>query len=264
MYSIMVESAQQARLKATKSDNHKPSPMAHQAIHDTVVRILQNLPRGRLLDVPAGEGALAAQLIEAGFDVQCCDLYPEIFRLRNVEVKRGDLDSRLPYDDYSFDYIVCVEGLEHIDSPPRAIARFARLVRPGGHLITSVPNILNVEERLKSLVYGYTSHFKPLTREHLAKVRQEFGEKAEIALHVNPIGYPALRHILEKNGFEIVRLYRDKPKALLWLYWPIIALIRLIGRLTPERRRRERWTEELQSDEILMGGNTLIVHAIKS
>jgi SAM-dependent methyltransferase len=240
-----------------------PVPLAHQAVHDTVVNILQHLSKGKLLDVPAGEGALAARLGQAGFEVACCDLYPEIFRLPGVEIRAGDLSGTLPYQDCSFDYVTCIEGLEHIENPQQAVREFARLLRPGGHLITSVPNILNIEERLKWLLYGYTSHFKPLTRTSVANVRQEFGERVEVALHVNAIGYSELRYTMEEHGFEIARLYRDKAKARLWLYWPIVALIRLIGRLTPKHKRRERWTTELMSDEILLGGNTLIVHAVR-
>jgi ubiquinone/menaquinone biosynthesis C-methylase UbiE len=241
-----------------------PAPMAHQAVHDTVVSILQDLPRGKLLDVPAGEGALAARLIEIGFEVHCCDLYPEIFRLPDVEIKRGDLSSALPYLDNAFDYVTCVEGLEHIENPQQAVREFARVLRPRGHLITSVPNIMNIEERLKWLLHGYTSHFKPITREQVARYREELRGKEEMALHVNPIGYPELRYTLEQSGFEIVRLYRDKPKAQLWLYWPIVGLIRVIARLTPERKRKERWTDELVSREVLLGGNTLIVHSVLS
>ena len=240
-----------------------PAPLAHQAVHDTAVNILQNLARGKLLDVPAGEGALAARLIEAGFEVQCCDLYPEIFQLSAVEIRQGDLAGTLPYPDASFAYVACLEGLEHIENPQQAIREFARVLAPGGHLIASVPNILNIEERLKWLFYGYTSHFKPITRESVQTIRKEFGDKVEVALHVNAISYSELRYSLEENGFEIVRLYRDKPKAHLWLYWPIVALIRLIGFLTPERKKRERWTDELQSKEVLLGGNTLILHAVR-
>jgi hypothetical protein len=76
-----------------------PAALAHEAIHDSVVAILANLPRGALLDVPAGEGALAARLIEAGFDVRCCDLYPEIFRLDGVAIHQGNLDGELPFAD---------------------------------------------------------------------------------------------------------------------------------------------------------------------
>jgi SAM-dependent methyltransferase len=239
-----------------------PVPLAHQAVHDTAVNILQELSKGKLLDVPAGEGALAARLIAAGFEVQCCDLYPEIFRLPTVDIRRGDLGGTLPYPDQSFDYVACLEGLEHIENPQQAIREFARLLRPGGQLITSVPNIQNIEERLKWLVYGYTSHFKPLTRASVENTRKQFGEKVEVALHVNAISYAELRYTLEEYGFEIVRLYRDKPKAHSWAYWPIVAMIRIVAGFTPVRKQRERWTKELVSDEVLLGGNTLIVHAV--
>ncbi|HXD33001.1 MAG TPA: methyltransferase domain-containing protein [Pyrinomonadaceae bacterium] len=248
-----------ARLATEKA----PVPLAHQAVHDTVVNILQQAAKGKLLDVPAGTGALASRLIQEGFDVACCDLYPEIFRLAGVEVRQGDMGGTLPYSDESFDYITCLEGLEHIENPQNAIREFARALRPRGQLIASVPNILNIEERLKWLIYGYTSHFKPLSRASLANLPADLAGKEEVALHVNAISYSELRYSLEESGFEIIRLYRDKPKAHLWLYWPIVALIRLVGKLTPQQKRVERWTEELMSDEVLLGGNTLIVHAVK-
>jgi ubiquinone/menaquinone biosynthesis C-methylase UbiE len=242
--------------------NSEAAPLAHQAIHDMVVGILEKEPRGPLLDVPAGEGALAARLIAAGFEVSCCDLYPEIFRLNGVSIQQGDLNGELPFADRSFDYVTCLEGLEHIENPQQAIREFARVLRPGGKVIVSIPNILNIEERLKWLLYGYTSHFKPMTRAHVARLRAEYDNREEIAAHVNPIGYSELRYILEKHGFEIAQTHRDKPKSNAWLYWPIVLLIRLIARLTPAAKRSERWTEELASDEVLLGGNTLIVHAV--
>lgn len=239
-------------------------PLAHEAIHDVVAQMLQSsAKRGALLDVPAGEGALAARLIRLGFDVRCCDLYPEIFRAKGVEIKRGDLSGTLPYRDGAFDFVVCLEGLEHIENPQQAVREFARLIKPGGELVVSIPNILNIEERFKWLVGGYTSHFKPLSRAHLESLRRDFAGMEEIALHVNAISYSELRYTLEKYGFTIRRLYRDKPKKRIWAYWPAVALIRLVGRLTPRHKRDERWTEELQSDEILLGGNTLIVHAVR-
>src|SRR5260370_37361428 len=246
--------------KPAKTATLSPAPLAHQAIHDMVVGILEKEPRGALLDVPAGEGALAERLIAGGFEVSCCDLYPEIFRLNDVGVTRGDLNADLPFESQSFDYVTCLEGLEHIENPQQAIREFARVLRPRGTVIVSVPNILNVEERLKWLLYGYTSHFKPITRGHVDRLRLEYDDREEIAAHVNPIGYSELRYILEKNGFQIAGVHRDKPKAHAWLYWPIVALIRLIARLTPRQKRAERWTEELASKEILLGGNTLIVH----
>jgi ubiquinone/menaquinone biosynthesis C-methylase UbiE len=239
-----------------------PAPLAHEAIHDTVVGILRTLPRGAVLDVPAGEGALAARLIDAGFEVRCCDLYPEIFRLDGVDIHQGNLDEELPFADQSFDYVTCLEGLEHIENPQQAMREFARVLKPRGRLIVSVPNILNIEERLKWLLYGYTSHFKPISRAASARLHSEYDGRVEIGAHVNPIGYSELRYILEKNGFEIVNTHRDKPKSNAWLYWPLVTTIKVISKLTPRQKRSERWTEELASNEVLLGGNTLIVHAI--
>src|SRR6266576_3926397 len=121
--------------------NSAAAPLAHEAIHDTVVGILEKEGRGDLLDVPAGEGALAARLIAAGFSVSCCDLYPEIFRLENVAVRQGDLNGELPFAPHAFDFVTCLEGLEHIENPQQAIREFARMLRPGGTVIVSVPNI---------------------------------------------------------------------------------------------------------------------------
>jgi hypothetical protein len=41
----------------------------------------------------------------------------------------------------------------------------------------------------------------------------------------------------------------------------LAAFIRLLSRLTPEDKRRERWTEELASDAVLLGGHTLVLDA---
>ena len=241
----------------------EPIALAHEAIHETVENLLRDAPRGRLLDIPAGEGALAIRLKNLGYDVSCCDLYPEIFQLFDVEIRSGNMDSRLAYDDADFDTIVCVEGLEHIENPSNAISEFARLIKPGGTLIVSVPNIMNIEERLKWLISGYTSHFKPLSNEALAAIHRDFPGMEEIALHINPIGYSEVRFLLEKYGFEITGTYRDKEKGNSWAFKPLVALIRLINWFSSASKRKERWSKELNSDEVLLGGNTLIFKARK-
>jgi SAM-dependent methyltransferase len=239
-----------------------PIAVSRPGLHETVLEILRPLPRGVVLDCPTGEGALAQDMLREGFDVRCCDLYSELFRLDGVEIKRGDLSGTLPYCSGSFDYITSLDGLEHIDSPPQAFREYRRLLKPGGHLILSVPNIMNIEERVKWLLYGYTSHFKPLSEQYKAKIHQDCAGMDEIVVHANPIGYNELRYYLEKNGFTIQGVYRDRKKANQWLYWPLVAVIRLMAKLTPAARRRDRWTEELASDPVLLGGNTMIIHSI--
>lgn len=240
-----------------------PKAMGHYAIYDTVEKILRPETRGRLLDVPAGEGALAVRLREMGFDVACCDLYPQIFKLDETEIRSGDLDKTLPYREAEFDHVVCVEGLEHIENPTNAIREFSRVLRQGGHLVISVPNIMNIEERLKWLFAGYTSHFKPLSSEVRDQVATEYGGIEEVALHVNPIGYSEVRFLLETNGFELESVHVDKRKRNAVLLLPLVGLIRLIARFSSPAKRTARWTNELNADEVLLGGNTLIFKAKK-
>ncbi len=237
--------------------------LAHESIYDTVMHILRDRPRGTLLDIPAGEGALAERLIGMGFSVRCCDLYPDMFKLAAVEIRHGDLSGKLPYDDASFDDIVCVEGLEHIENPHQAVREFARLIKQDGSVIVSVPNIMNIEERLKWLFFGYTSHFKPLSREALSKIDGEFAGREEVALHINPISYSELRYVLENSGLELLGTYIDKPKKNSWAFTPIVLLIRLANKFVSAKKRQERWSTELSSDPVLLGGNTLILHAVK-
>ncbi len=45
----------------------------------------------------------------------------------------------IPEEDAFFDAILCTEVLEHIPYPEKAIAEFARLLRPGGVLVLTVP-----------------------------------------------------------------------------------------------------------------------------
>lgn len=236
--------------------------MGHVAIHDAVLSILDRMERCRLLDVPCGEGALAERLAANGFTVVCADLFPGIFKAEGLTVTKADLGETIPFETGSFGAVVCLEGLEHIENPSNAISEFARVLAADGRLIISVPNILNIEERLKWLLFGYTSHFKPVSHAVLEAVREEYGNMDAIALHINPIGYSEVRYLLEKNGLELIGVHIDKRKRD-WPYLPLVWLIRLISRLTPARKRRDRWAAELSSDPVLRGGNTVIFEAVK-
>ncbi len=45
----------------------------------------------------------------------------------------------IPRPDASFDAIMCIEVLEHLPEPSKAIAEFSRLLKPGGHLVITAP-----------------------------------------------------------------------------------------------------------------------------
>lgn len=112
-------------------------------------RLLPALPGPEVLNAGAGAGTLTLKLVEAGLRVTSVDASPRLcewvsaaLRARGADganpVVRGDLQ-RLPLPDAAFDAAVCAEVLEHLDDDAAALAELARVLRPGGLLLVTVP-----------------------------------------------------------------------------------------------------------------------------
>ncbi|GAA1891751.1 class I SAM-dependent methyltransferase [Asanoa iriomotensis] len=109
-------------------------------VEEPVVRqILAGLPAGRALDAACGTGRHAAFLAAAGHVVTGVDSSPDMLARATVPAAsflRGDLRA-LPVRDASVDLVVCALALTHLPALEPAFAEFARVLRPGGQLVTS-------------------------------------------------------------------------------------------------------------------------------
>ncbi len=101
---------------AVASAASDPPVLARRVIHDVAFRWFETMPRGRVLDVPSGAGALSLRLQRAGFEVDSCDVNADGFQAAGPRFTRGDL-CQLPYPDGAFDYAACIEGPEHLENP---------------------------------------------------------------------------------------------------------------------------------------------------
>ena len=103
--------------------------------------LLEPLPPGRALDAGCGTGRHARRLVEMGHMVTGVDMTAEMLDVARAAVPgatfdEGDLTA-LPYDDGSFDVIVCGLAIAHVADLDSAIAELARVLAPGGHLVMS-------------------------------------------------------------------------------------------------------------------------------
>ena len=109
-------------------------------LDEPVVRELVGaLPVGVALDAACGTGRHAEWLAGRGHRVIGVDGSPDMLalarkRVPDAEFRAGDL-SALPVDDGSVDLVVCALALTHVGVLDPVFAEFARVLRPGGHVV---------------------------------------------------------------------------------------------------------------------------------
>jgi SAM-dependent methyltransferase len=163
-------------------------------VRQAVVAYLKDAKPGRILDIPSGACWLLQELSRDGWEYFPADLFT-IAPVRNFQ--RVDLNGPLPYHDDFFDYVACLEGLEHVENYHHTLRQFFRILKKDGILLISTPNPLNVKSRLRFLRFGTFYGFP-----HLVRMPAE-GEH----LHISPINLSFLISFAEKYGFALERIH---------------------------------------------------------
>lgn len=164
------------------------NPKAVANVHDTVLKLLMNERVGRVLDAAAGEGSLSKKLFDMGFEVYPIDINPTIFQFQQLKCEMIDLNFKLPYLDEIFDIVTSVETIEYLWNPFGCLNEFHRILKIGGKLILTTPNILTVFSRILFLLTGRFAGF-------LDKDYRKSG-------HITPIPSWQLERHIKEIGFE--------------------------------------------------------------
>jgi 2-polyprenyl-3-methyl-5-hydroxy-6-metoxy-1,4-benzoquinol methylase len=121
-------------------------------IHRLALTLFQDLPLANdLLEFGPGKGHFIGELLTQGYRgaVTGADLLPRPPSLpESVRWIETDLNDPLPLPGQSFDAIVCMEVIAHLENPRALFREFSRLLRPNGALLLTMPN----QESLRSLL----------------------------------------------------------------------------------------------------------------
>jgi SAM-dependent methyltransferase len=151
-------------------------------------------PGARVADLGSGTGAFALRLADMGYRVTACDLVAENFGAGEcTRFVQTDLDGDiLPGEEGAFDALFALEILEHLENPRRCLRRAFELLRPGGRLIVSTPNIASPASKARFVATGRFQWFSD-------KDRRDLG-------HITPISPWWLRDAVSSAGFQQIEL----------------------------------------------------------
>ncbi|GAB2730541.1 class I SAM-dependent methyltransferase [Nocardia thraciensis] len=139
-----------------------------------VREVAGSLPPGTALDAACGTGRVAAVLADCGHRVIGVDSSPDMLdharkRLADVDFRVGGLD-RLPVEDNAVDVVTCALALSHVPDLDPVLREFARVLRPGGHVLLT------------------DMHPEQIARTHVPTVRRPDGSAARVRVHQHRTG----------------------------------------------------------------------------
>jgi SAM-dependent methyltransferase len=193
------EQKQKAYLElAAEMDFTRPQP------HKFLDYILPNYPgrKFKLLEVGCGPGYLLNSLRLLGWDVQGLEIsdFPASFGREQLglPIQTGNIETDESFRDGEFEMIYMGDVIEHLTSPAKTVARFRRLLKPGGLLVLALPATLN----LPALRLG-TAVYKMLGRERLMDIPP---------YHLYEFTPATITELLERQGFKIAHLWNTVKK----------------------------------------------------
>lgn len=171
-----------------------------------------------LLDVSCKEGDVLRALASQGFILHGTNFEPSGPPLDGIPIDYGvDLLKRLPYEDASFDVVLLIEVLEHLENHRTALCELARVLKPGGVLILTTPNIMRLNSRFHFFLSGYHKtkrRFIPFTTP-LDQAHR---------FHNYPIDLPILYYLCKQNDLLLERLGKSKRKGFSRLLFALFGL----------------------------------------
>lgn len=149
----------------------------------------------------------------------------------------ADMEKPLPFADGSFDIALCVEGIEHVVDRHRTLSELRRVLRPGGRLLITTPNLLSLRGRVSYALTGQRAF-----KSHIDEYTSVWGVSDDGLRtyhgHAFLISYYQLRYSLRHCGFRLVRPLRSNWSPSSLLLSPLIPLVALATLMSQRRARK--------------------------
>lgn len=206
--------------------------MPQHYITQAVIQRLKSHPRYpslAVLDLSCGEGEILTRLSAEGCDCRGTHFCDHDYILRNpaaglAEIPVAphvDLTAPLPYAENTFDVVLLIEVLEHLERHDCVLAEAARVLKPDGILVFTTPNVHRLHSRWQYLLTG--TH-KLIRR----PVGWDIPPAEQYAYHIRPVDFPTAHTYLHHAGLHVsdLGLTHFKWRHAWWLlFYPLLWLV---------------------------------------
>jgi SAM-dependent methyltransferase len=224
-----------------------------EGLHDVIVNWMSHASLGTVLDAPSGQGALSRDLEHRGYTVFLGDLAKDNVLYQNGRLSQFDIGAGWPFKNNSFDYIMCIEGIEHIENPHHVLRESFRVLRDGGYLVVTTPNIMTIKSRIRFLLYSYFDYFRnygPVPKEEKHRI-DDYDHQ-----HVNAIPYGEMKYALTKCGFSLTVIKASRMVKRHSFWYPILKKLIIY-------KTKKRYADPFYISDTLLEGEVLAFIAKK-
>lgn len=160
-------------------------------------------PEAVVLDVGCGNGdhygRFLATITPTYYGVDISDIAVEVARSYGICAQQHNLQAPLPFPDEMFDTVICLEVLEHLFTPDFVLGEMRRVLKPGGHIIFSVPNIAHISNRVRAVLGGFSPGGTPETSS-----RRQWADP-----HIRFFTVRSLRKFVVEQELRLIQLHGE-------------------------------------------------------
>jgi methionine biosynthesis protein MetW len=193
--------------------------------HALVLQHVAGAPR--VLEIGCATGYMSEELMARGSEVVAVEVDEQaaaIARARGVDVRVGTLEEALrPSEIGSFDCVTFADVLEHVTSPETFLRNALAYLRPGGHVVVSIPNVAHWSVRFQLLRGNFDYTKTGLLDDTHVRLFTEASVERLIA--------GAGLHVIDRRYTIGLSCYRKVTNPDLW--WQRQKLLRTLARRWP-------------------------------
>ena len=173
-----------------------------------IISLVKEINPKSLLDIGCGSGYLLDQLSETviSHNLWGIDVY-YIKKNKKWNYKKADITNAVPFKSNSFECLILGEVIEHVPDPDFLLKECYRVLKKGGVMIISTPNLVSWANRLLVLL-GIQPLFTETSNEiNLGRRFKILGQGEKTQGHLKIFTSRSLTEILEKEKFKMKEKY---------------------------------------------------------